>query len=248
MAIGHRHDTAHAVVDPGLPLRTRETIHRLARQHPRLLRDPAAPLPYAAGLDLTELAHGTVVTAGMGVLLAVVLLASRIPEPAVLAPWPGTAVLPWIAGAMVCVCEAVTLLRARVPGGRTRVAEDLAEARGRYLLRGEQLPAESWALVARATQTLERVLIQTWLGEPVEPDRDALAQGVWSMARALAAGAGTAASETFVAALELYDQRIHEATKAQLTSDPRSPELLHAIDRAHDAGRHALAMAAAAAH
>ncbi|WP_158834590.1 hypothetical protein [Streptomyces sp. NRRL S-350] len=159
--------------------------------------------------------------------------------------------------AMVGAVLVINLLRewrqAHTPGGRATVARQLAEARGRYLLRGTDLTDDAWAAVVRAQRAMNLVLASTWLVSPVGTvDRDAFAQGIWTMARTMAKGGSAASGETFAAAVEVYSQRIEEANKIDMaelearTRPPagtRSPALAKAVERADSAGAHALAMA-----
>ncbi|MET8816485.1 hypothetical protein ABZW47_31350 [Streptomyces sp. NPDC004549] len=234
-----------AVVDPGLPAEARQTVHRLARHHPQVLRDPQAKLPSTVGYDRALLVRGlwfTLIT-GAG-LSGWFLLMRRLPGLSV------STTLYVIATVGYCVVDAALLLSARVPGGRKKVAEDLTRARGHYLLRGDDLTSAAWGLVVRASQALELVLVSTWLLSSVDVDRDALEHGVWATAQALARNDGTATAETFAASLEMYAQRIEEANQIEwgepgvpgAPGDDRSSAVARALARAESAGAHALAM------
>ncbi|SEM76573.1 hypothetical protein [Streptacidiphilus jiangxiensis] len=253
---------AAAVVDPALARDVQKTVHRIARQHAQLLRDPEAPVPRAAAVDLAELRRGLKVAAFVGIGGLVILplefwLTGVLQQHAGGGPAPSRSLLTLIFVVVYASAAAASLLRAwlwaRVPGGREAVARDLAAARGHYLLRGEDLPLEAWELVIKAQQALSLVQASTWLVSPVDsPDLTRLGQGVWAMARSMAGGGGAAAGRTFVAAIEEYEKRINEANEIQTQelesgrrSDARSLPLARAVERAHSAGAHALAMAPA---
>ncbi|MFC7983645.1 hypothetical protein [Streptomyces sp. NPDC057336] len=158
--------------------------------------------------------------------------------------------------AMLGVALVINMLRewqrVHTPGGRATVARELAEARGRYLLRGD-LTQDAWAAVVRAQRAMNLVLASTWLVSPVGTvDRDAFAQGIWVMARTMAKDGSAASGETFAAAIEVYSQRIEEANKIDMveleartrpSAGSPSPALAEAVKRADSAGAHALALA-----
>ncbi|MFE9424174.1 hypothetical protein ACFYNO_14545 [Kitasatospora sp. NPDC006697] len=158
---------------------------------------------------------------------------------------------------MVSASLAINMLRewhrARTPGGRATVARELAEARGRYLLRGTDLTDDAWAAVVRAQRAMNLVLASTWLVSPVGTvDRDAFSQAIWATARAMAKDGSSAAGETFAVAIEVYGQRIDEANKIDLaeleartrpSAGTRSPALALAVERADSAGANALKLA-----
>ncbi|MFI6112905.1 hypothetical protein [Kitasatospora sp. NPDC051164] len=248
-----------AVVDPGLPASVASTIHRLARQHPEVLRNPEGTLPRWAGMDLAELARGAriqaIVVAAMVVVVPLLVWMQREVQRELDGTVPSDMMV-IIMVVIIGAALAINLLRewngARTPGGRKAVARELAEARGRYLLRGSDLTDEAWAAVVRAQQAMNLVLASTWLVSPVGTvDRDAFAQAIWTMARTMAEDRSAAVGETFAAAIEVYGQLIDEANKINLaelearTRPPagtRSPALAKAVERADSAGSRALAL------
>ncbi|MFD3662683.1 hypothetical protein ACFWVF_19095 [Streptomyces sp. NPDC058659] len=250
-----------AVVDPGLPASVASTVHRLARQHPDVLQNPDAPLPRWAGVDLAELARGArvqaIVAAGAVVVVPLLVWMQREMQRNLGSDTISSGTFLIIMITMVGAVLVINMLRewhqVHTPGGRATVARELAEARGRYLLRGTDLTDDAWAAVVRAQRAMNLVLASTWLVSPVETvDRDAFAQGIWAMARAMAKGGSAASGETFAAAIEVYSQRIDEANKINMaelvahTRPPagtRSPALAEAVKRADSAGAHALALA-----
>ncbi|MER6116202.1 hypothetical protein [Streptomyces sp. NPDC001743] len=250
-----------AVVDPGLPAAVVATVHRLARQHPDVLRNPDAPLPRWAGVDLAELARGArmqaIVVAGAAVVVPLMAWVQREMQRNLGADIMSSGTLLTVMIAVVGVALVINMLRewhqVYTPGGRVTVARQLAEARGRYLLRGIDLTEDAWAAVVRAQRAMNLVLASTWLVSPVGTvNRDAFSQAIWAMARTMAKDGSAAAGHTFAAAIELYDQRIDEANKidrAELeahTRPPagtRSPALAKAVELADSAGAHALELA-----
>jgi len=254
-------ERAAAVVDPGLPASVAAAVHRLARQHPEVLRNPDAPLPRLAGVDLAKLARGARVQAIVAAAAAVVVpftvwIESEVQRSlGVDVTSVGTALTVMIA--FVGVTLVINMLRewhqVHTPGGRATVARELAEARGRYLLRGTDLTEDAWAAVMRAHRALNLVLASTWLVSPVgKVDRDAFAQGIWAVAKTMAKDGSAAAGDIFATAIEVYSQRIDEANKIDLgelearprpPAGTRSPALAKAVERADSAGAHVLELA-----
>jgi hypothetical protein len=138
---------------------------------------------------------------------------------------------------------------ARVAGGRAGVARDLARARGRYLLPGADLDPAAWASAVRAQRALSGVGVCTFLLTSVEPpDHGAFTRAFWALAKDMAADGGTAAMDSFAAAVEVYAADIEAADAIGMlptTEGPDKERHERAIERADAAGRHALAMAAA---
>ncbi|GAA2969132.1 hypothetical protein GCM10010519_00300 [Streptomyces lactacystinicus] len=250
-----------AVVDPGLPVSVAATVHRLARQHPEVLRNPDAPLPRWAAVDLAELARGArmqaIVVVGAAVVVPLLVWVQREMQRNLGGDTMSSGTFLTVMIAVVGVALVINMLRewhqVHTPGGRTTVARELAEARGRYLLRGTDLSDDAWAAVVRAQRATNLVLASTWLVSPVGTvDRDAFAQGIWAMARTMAKDGSAASGENLAAAIEVYSQRIDEANKinmAELEARTRppagtpSPALAEAVKRADSAGAHALALA-----
>ncbi|WP_457513187.1 hypothetical protein [Streptomyces sp. TE33382] len=250
-----------AVVDPGLPTSVASTVHRLARQHPEVLRNPDGPLPRWAGVDLAELARGArhqaIVVAGAVVVIPLMAWMQREMQRNLDGEIMSSDTLLTVMIAVFGAALVINMLRewhrARTPGGRATVARELAEARGRYLLRGADLTDDAWAAVVRAHRAMNLVLASTWLVSPVGTvDRDAFAQGIWAMARTMAKDGSAASGETFAAAIEVYSHRIDEANKIGMAelqaltrpaAGARSPALAEAVKRADNAGAHALTLA-----
>lgn len=240
------------IVDPALPPAVQESVRRVARQHPRVLRDPDAVLPRAAGFDYAQLA-----AAVRGVLATLVLCA--VVAPVLLAGLLGTngagGVLarhrPLVAAGLVAavgVSAVLEVLGARVAGGRAAVARDLARARGRYLLPGADLDPAAWASAVRAQRALSGVGVSTFLLTSVEPpDHGAFTRAFWALAKDMAASGSSAAMDSFAAAVEVYAADIGAADAISMlptTEGPDKERHERAIERADAAGRHALAMAA----
>ncbi|MFJ8473634.1 hypothetical protein [Kitasatospora sp. NPDC094011] len=244
------------LADPALPPEVRATVHRIGRQHPHLLRDPDAPLPRAAALDTTQLARRTLIVALALVVLAPVVFwlqspaARKLGAPALSAP-SSWLVIGAVSFLSLLMSLATTWTTARTPGGRPSVARHLAAARGRYLLHGDDLSPEAWDLTVKAHHAVEHAFASTQPPSAVDrPDRVALRSGIWAMARGMAGGAGTAAAQDFVTAVEVYGACIDEANEIGLAlsdAGEHALRLARAVARANRAGTHALALATATA-
>jgi hypothetical protein len=248
---------AAVIVDPALPTSVKATVRMVARQHPQVLRDPAAPLPHSAGFD-----HAKAAVGARGVLLTIVLGGAVLPAllwlmPRMLSAETGGGSVSHyhrnliVAATAVAVAVVVVLevLHTRVSGGRKAVARDLAEARNRYLLPGTHLDSTAWASAVRAQRALADVAACTFLLTSVDgPDHEALARSFWTLAKDMADSGRTAAMDSFAAAVEVYASAVEAADAISMTptrSGPDKERHEQAIERANSAGRHAIAMAQA---
>ncbi|MFB7673187.1 hypothetical protein ACFC26_17435 [Kitasatospora purpeofusca] len=255
-----KHRGTTVLVDPSLPKTVIKTVHMLARQHPRVLRDPAAPLPRTAGFDHADAALGaravlfsTLLVGALGPTLYWLMTQMQEKTADVGTNWASSPTTIKIIIVVILSLGVVAniirmLLAARAPGGRKAVARDLAEARGRYLLRGEQLDSTAWTAAARAQRALLNVAASTWLVSAVdEPDHQALSAGFWTLAQGMTGG-NTAGMDSFAAAVEVYAQDIEAANALGVIrreAGEGREEHDRAIERANRSGRHALAMTTA---
>ncbi|MEW1911264.1 hypothetical protein AB0442_22920 [Kitasatospora sp. NPDC085895] len=256
-----RQAPADAVVDPGLAESVQKTVHRLARQGPQVLRRPGTTLPRTAAYDLAT-APGVLKGAGLFYGAAVIisplsfLIMTGVQKAQGNTPVSvGTfvAVAVWVYVVIALLVGAIAWRLVLVPGGKRAVAEDLAAAQSRYLLLGEDLDGKDLEMVVRAQDAVNSALAAARFVTLVDPpNRTALAAGVWSMARRLAAGEPQGNGWAMIVAVEEYAERLEEASTAwqqELQAGTWKPgtmsaPLAKAVKRADAAGARAVTLAA----